>query len=160
MSDRWDRHFLRLAFVHAQMSKDPSTKVGAIVVGPDRGIISAGFNGFPRGIADAPDRLNDRDTKMRLVIHGEMNAILAAAKSGSAVGGCSLYVAATDASGSIWGGPPCIRCTVEAIQAGIIEFVSWPARSAPSRWAESLREARAVIEEAGLLYREIEPDGI
>lgn len=59
---RWDRHFLRLAAEHARMSKDPSTKVGAVIVGPDREIRSAGFNGFPRGIEDTDERLHDRET--------------------------------------------------------------------------------------------------
>jgi dCMP deaminase len=158
MSERWDRHFLRLALEHARMSKDPSTKVGAVIVGPDREILSAGFNGLPRGIADTADRLGDRDTKLKLIVHGEMNAILAAARSGVRVKDCTLYMAATDASGTIWGGPPCVRCTVETIQAGIKEIVSWPMRTAPTRWHADLMVARELLEEAGIRYREIEGD--
>lgn len=155
MSNRWDSHFLELALTHARMSKDPSTKVGAIITGPDREIVSAGFNGFPRGIADTPARLNDRDTKMRLVVHGEMNAVLAAARAGTRLKGCTLYVAATDQSGMIWGGPPCVRCTVEVIQAGIAEIVSFPMKSAPSRWHDDLVMARYLLREARITYREI-----
>lgn len=154
---RWDRHFLGLAFAHAKMSKDPSTKIGAIIVGPDREIVAAGFNGFPRGIADTPERLNDRDTKIKLVVHAEMNAILAAARIGSAVKDCTMYMAATDASGAVWGGAPCVRCTVETIQAGIAEVVSWPIKTAPSRWRSDLEEARLLLAEAGVVFREIEP---
>lgn len=158
MSERWDRHFLRLALEHARMSKDPSTKVGAVIVGPDREILSAGFNGLPRGIADTAERLNDRETKLKLIVHGEMNAILAAARSGVRLKGCTLYVAATDSSGKIWGGPPCVRCTVETMQAGIEEIVSWPMRTAPERWHGDLVIARGLLEEAGIRYREIEGD--
>ena len=43
MSHRWDSHFLRMAYEVARMSKDPSTKVGAIIVGPDREMRSSGF---------------------------------------------------------------------------------------------------------------------
>lgn len=154
-NDRWDHHFLQLALAHAAMSKDPSTKVGAVIVGPDREIISAGFNGFPRGILDSDERLNDRDTKMRLVVHGEMNAILAAARRGIALKGCVMYVAATDKSGMVWGGPPCTRCTVETIQSGIGEIVSYPIKSAPSRWHDDLQYARALLIEAGIAYREV-----
>lgn len=76
MSNRWDVHFLDLAATHARMSKDPSTRVGSVIVGPDREIRSVGFNGFPRGIEDTYARLHDRDTKLKLVVHGEMNAML------------------------------------------------------------------------------------
>lgn len=155
MSVRWHNHFLQLALDHALMSKDPSTKVGSVIVGPDREVRSMGFNGFPRGIADTPERLNDRDMKMKLVVHGEMNAILAAARIGVSVRGCTLYIAATDNSGNVWGGCPCTRCTVEAIQSGIGGVVSRPGKSAPSRWADDIAFARTILDEAGIPFREI-----
>lgn len=156
MNERWDHHFIKLAVAHARMSKDPSTRVGAIIVGPDREIRSAGFNGFPRGIADTPERLNDRDTKLRLVVHGEMNAILAAARVGIPLKGCTLYLAATDQSGTVWGGAPCTRCTVEIVQAGIQHIVAPPLRLAPSRWHDDCAFAQSLLDEAGLSFREIE----
>ena len=57
MSNKWDLRFLELARHISDWSKDPSTKVGCVVVGPDREIRSTGFNGFPRGIKDDDDRL-------------------------------------------------------------------------------------------------------
>lgn len=126
MINRWDLHFINMAIENAKMSKDPSTKVGAVIVGPDREIRSTGFNGFPRGIADTEERLNNREKKLELVVHGEMNAVLNAARIGTALKGCTMYLAATDSSGLIWGGAPCIRCTVEIIQAGISEIVAPP----------------------------------
>lgn len=155
MSDRWDRHFLQLAADHARMSKDPATRVGSVIVGPDKEIRSAGFNGFPRGIADTLDRLSDRDTKLKLVVHGEMNAVLAAARIGTPLKGCTMYLAATDSTGEIWGGPPCTRCTVEVIQAGITEIVSWPFKDVASKWKADIEQARALLAEAGIAYREI-----
>lgn len=137
------------------MSKDPSTKVGAVIVGPDREIRSTGFNGFPRGIADTDERLNDRDIKLSLVVHAEMNAILNAARIGVSLKGCTLYLTATDDSGAVWGGAPCTRCAVEIIQSGITEIVSRPFKLVPSRWEESVKTARMLLEEAGILYREI-----
>lgn len=156
MSDRWDRHFLDMALLNARMSKDPSTKVGAVIVGPDREIRAAGFNGLPRGIADMPDRLNDRDTKLKLIVHAEMNAILNAARVGVSVKGCTMYLAATDASGAVWGGPPCTRCTVETIQAGIACVVSHPFKTEPSRWKDDIEIARGLLTEACVHYHEIE----
>lgn len=156
MTNKWDNHFINLAVEHAKMSKDPSTQVGAVIVGPDKEIRSTGFNGFPRGIADTPERLNDREAKLELVVHGEMNAVLNAARIGVSVKGCTLYLAATDDSGLIWGGAPCVRCTVEIIQSGIAEIVAPPFKNTPSRWLDSIKKARALLEEAGIKYREVE----
>ena len=155
MSEKWDRHFLGMALYHSRMSKDPSTRVGSVIIGPDREILSAGFNGFPRGIEDTPARLADRDTKLLLVVHAEMNALLAAARTGMRLKGCTLYLAATDDSGEVWGGPPCTRCTVEIIQVGISEIVSFPIRTAPSRWAGDLTTAKSLLYEARIQYREL-----
>lgn len=157
MGDRWDRHFLQLCLDHARMSKDPSTRVGSVIVGPDREIRSAGFNGFPRGIADTEERLNDRELKNRLIVHGEMNAILAAARVGIPLKGCTLYLAATNDSGMVWGGSPCTRCVVEIIQAGIAEVVSFTQKSVPSRWHEDIAFAGTLLVEAEVAYRELEP---
>ena len=155
MNDKWDRHFLGMALYHSRLSKDPSTRVGSVIVGPDRELLSAGFNGFPRGIADTPERLNNRETKLQFVVHAEMNALLAAVRTGMRLKGCVLYLAATDDSGMIWGGPPCTRCTVEIIQVGISEIVSYPIKTAPSRWHSDLLVSRSLLDEAGVKYREL-----
>lgn len=152
---RWDQHFLQLSIDHARMSKDPSTKVGAVVVGPDREIVSMGFNGFPRGVIDSTFRLGNREEKLRLIVHAEMNAVLGAARHGTRTKGCSLYLAATDASGDVWGGPPCTRCAVELIQAGISEIISCPPKQVPSRWADDLALSKNILIEAGVTYREV-----
>ena len=157
MSERWDRHFLGLALAHAAMSKDPLTKVGAVIVGPGRSILSAGFNGLPRGVADTEARLCDRDVKLKLIVHAEMNAVLAAARLGVRLDGTTLYLAATDDSGMVWGGPPCTRCAVELIQAGIAEIVSHPVKAVPSRWHADLAVSRDLLAEVEMLYREVAP---
>jgi dCMP deaminase len=138
------------------MSKDPSTKVGAVIVGPDRELRSTGFNGFPRGIADTSERLDDRDTKIKLVVHAEMNAILNAARFGVPLKGCTLYLVAMNDEGLVWGGPPCSRCTVEVIQTGIQTIVSYPKKSVPSRWHEDLLLSDSLIKESGMNYIEVE----
>lgn len=150
---RWDEYFLQMALTTARMSKDPSTKVGAVLV-RNRTVLSTGFNGFPRDIAD-DSRLTRREEKLEIVVHAEMNAVLAAARMGTSIDGSTIYVAATDGTQEIWGGPPCVRCTVECMQAGVIEYVSRPAKLAPSRWQDSLRKAENLIREAGLIFREV-----
>ena len=101
MSDKWDKRFLHLAKHISEWSKDPSTKVGCIVVGEDREIRSTGFNGFPRGIEDKQERLEDREQKYPMICHAEENAIMHAARIGISLKGTTAYVT--------W--PPCSRCT-------------------------------------------------
>jgi dCMP deaminase len=157
ISERWDQHFLQLCLDHARMSKDPSTKVGAVIVGPDREIRSAGFNGFPRGIEDTHERLHNREIKYSLVVHGEMNAVLAAARVGTPIKGCTMYMAAMTGD-RVWGSAPCTRCTVELIQAGISEIVSFS--DAPSsNWEASVTEAACLLKEAGIGFRQIPYSG-
>lgn len=155
MTSKWDHHFLASALHKAGMSKDPSTRVGAVIIGPDYEERSSGFNGFPRGVADTPERLNDRETKLKLIVHAEMNAVCNAARIGVSVRGCTLYLAATDASGLVWGGCPCTRCSVEIIQAGIAEIASYGFKDCPSRWREDLEYAQEILREAGVRYREV-----
>lgn len=151
---RWDEYFMDVALRSARMSKDPSTKVGAVLV-KDNHILGTGFNGFPQGIKDNA-RLFVREQKLAIVVHAEMNAVLFAARKGIAIADSTLYVAACDTLGApAWGGPPCVRCLVECMQAGVKEYVSWPKKTAPSRWHESIEHAHRLIEEAGLLYREV-----
>ncbi len=65
----WNKRFLDLAEHVASWSKDPSTKVGAVVVDEKKRVVSLGYNGFPRGVLDIDSRYNDRDTKHLFVAH-------------------------------------------------------------------------------------------
>ncbi|MGX9443904.1 deoxycytidylate deaminase [Nitrobacteraceae bacterium UC4446_H13] len=102
----WHLRFLDLARHVAAWSRDPSTQVGAVIVRPDRTIASVGFNGFPRGVEDYPDRYADRPTKYQFVVHAEANAILNAHRS---VAGCALYSTLFT----------CNECAKLIVQAGI-----------------------------------------
>ena len=160
MSYRWDMYFLGHALLCAHQSKDPSTQVGCVIVGPDREIRATGFNGLPRGLADTQERLFNRELKLQLIVHAEQNAVCAAARVGVSVKGCTLYLAATDAGKSVWGGCPCTRCLVHVAQAGIIEIVSHPFKNMPSRWLDDITQSRLLAQEMGILVREIPyPDG-
>lgn len=144
---KWDRRFLQLAEHVAGWSKDPSSQVGAVIVRPDKSIASLGFNGFPRGMSDAPELYEDRETKYARVVHAEMNAVLSANEP---VRGYALYVT----------NPPCDRCMAHMIQAGIAKVV-WPATVALSyqeRWAESTRKSIAMLNEVGVVWDGWDPD--
>lgn len=149
-----DAELLHLALGIAEWSQDPNTRVGAVIVSEGR-IISNGFNAFPRGIAHTPERLADRDEKLKRIICAERRAILSAARDGTTTSGGILYLAKTDDSGMTWGGPPCSRCAAEVIECGIVKVVSLPARSTPSKWDEDAVFALEMLGEAGVMYREV-----
>ena len=144
MSGKWDQRFLKLAEHISGWSKDPSTKVGCVVVGEDREIRSTGFNGFPRGIADDMERLSDREQKYPLICHAEENAIMHAARIGLSLKGCTAYVT--------W--PPCTRCARSLIQAGVIEVVYPQESEVPERWMADFEMSTQMMGEAGLTIRQ------
>jgi dCMP deaminase len=144
MSAKWDQRFLKLAAHISGWSKDPSTKVGCVVVGEDREIRSTGFNGFPRGIADDSERLSDREQKYPLICHAEENAIMHAARIGLSLKGCTAYVT--------W--PPCTRCARSLIQAGVIEVIYPQDSTVPERWMADFDISTAMMGEAGLTVRQ------
>lgn len=144
MSEKWDQRFLKLAEHISGWSKDPSTKVGCVVVGEDREIRSTGFNGFPRGIADDMERLSDREQKYPLICHAEENAIMHAARIGLSLKGCTAYVT--------W--PPCTRCARSLIQAGVIEVVYPQESEVPERWMADFEMSTQMMGEAGLTIRQ------
>lgn len=158
--DELDRLRLRLCLEKARRSRDPNTKVGAILTkGADTvGIVAGGFNRFPRGIAETAERLADREVKNALMVHAEQAAILGAARLGAATERCSLYIAATDDTGAVWGGPPCAsRCLPIVLEAGIREIVTYPFKAGPSKWAGEVGRSRELLAEAGIIYREVTP---
>ena len=108
----WDERFLSLAHHVSQWSKDPRTKVGAVIVDQKKRVISLGYNGFPRGVEDTPERYDDRPTKHLFVAHAERNAL---DNSPMSVEGCTLYVPLV----------PCSECAKSIIQRGIARVVSY-----------------------------------
>lgn len=134
---------MKLATHISEWSKDPSTKVGCVVVGPDREIRSTGFNGFPRGIQDSDERLTNRDLKYPLICHAEENAIMHAARIGLALKGCTAYVT--------W--PPCTRCARSLIQAGVSEIVIPSGLEIPDRWRDDFEMSMGLLREAEVTIR-------
>ena len=143
MNEKWDRRFIDLALHISGWSKDPSTKVGCVVVGEDREIRSTGFNGFSRGIEDSMERLEDRELKYPLICHAEENAIMHAARIGISLKDCTAYVT--------W--PPCTRCARSLIQAGVIEVVYPGDIEIPDRWIEDFERSSSMMKEAGVITR-------
>lgn len=141
--DKWDLRFLRLAQEVAQWSKDPSTKVGAVLVSPDNlRVMGVGYNGFPRGMCDHEELYEDRETKYSRTIHAELNAVL----NSQATEGCTAYVTA----------PPCTACALTLIQSGILRVVCQkPSADLLSRWGDSIDKTKGFLMEAEVEYMEI-----
>jgi dCMP deaminase len=136
----WDRRFLDLCEHIATWSKDPSTKLGSVIVDDKKRIVSVGYNGFPRGVFDYEERYNDRPTKYLFVAHAERNALDNAPMM---VDGCTLYVALE----------PCVECAKSIIQKGIKKVVTYrPMREDIFNWNIS----RQMFNESGveLIYVE------
>ena len=143
MIGTWDKRYTNMAKEVASWSKDPSTKVGAVVIGSQGQILSQGYNGFPRGISDFDWRLNDRPTKLKLVVHAEMNCIYNASFNGTSLKDTSLYV---------YGLPVCSECAKGVIQVGIKHvFMCYP-KDINDKWRKSFKDTSAMFDEAGVEY--------
>ena len=102
---RFDDIFMDLAVSLAKRSHCIKAQVGAVLTRDTR-IISIGYNGPPAGTHNCDDEFPDvgcpRDSKgsCSLALHAEQNAILYAAKNGSAIEGATIYITLS----------PCIAC--------------------------------------------------
>jgi dCMP deaminase len=134
-----DKWALDLAELVATRSRDPNTKVGAVILRPDKTIVAAGYNGFARNVNDDPEIYLDKPRKLLRVVHAELNAILT---SREPLHGCTIYVSPLH---------PCSQCAAAIIQSGITRVV---ARTDLTRtnttWAESFKEATEMFEEANV----------
>jgi len=134
MDDRelkWDRRFLKIAESISEWSKDPSTKVGAIITN-DIKIVSMGYNGLPQSTPDYPEILNVREVKYQYIIHAEVNAVLSAKQD---LKGCTIYTSPF---------LPCPRCASILVQSGISRVVSSKCKN--ERWKQSLKESKYFME--------------
>ena len=125
----------------ASWSKDPSTKIGAIAVGKKGQLLAQGYNGFPRGVEDCPNKYKDRILKYDYIVHAEENAIYNACTNGVSLEGASMYVT---------GLPTCHRCAKAIIQVGIKRvFIR---AKVPERWIDSWALTQSLFKEAGIYY--------
>ena len=141
MDEKWDDRFIELAKFVASWSKDPSTQVGAVIANSNtKRVVSMGFNGFPAGVEDTADRLGTREIKYEMVVHAESNALLFA---GPAAEGCTLYVTPL---------PPCARCAVLIIQAGISRVVCPTPDKSKEPWKTQSQISETMFGEAGVQF--------
>lgn len=139
-------NILRQMDVVSDNSRDTTTKVGAIVIGPDGEPRASGYNDFPRGVDDFVLERRERPLKYKWTEHAERNAFYNAARVGVSLKGCTLYVT--------W--IPCCDCARGVIQTGISRVIvdgrnleekkkHWAAR-----WKEDCLITIQMFEEAGI----------
>ena len=139
MESKWIARFTDLTKEIASWSKDLGTKVGSVIVRPDRTICSVGFNGFPRGIEDNPYAIANRDAKLFRTIHAELNAILSAKEP---LNGYSIFV---------WPFQPCSQCAAAIIQSGIKDvYCPFNDHLNNERWSDSFMSALQMLDEANV----------
>lgn len=139
---KWDKRYLRIAREAARWSKDPNKKCGAVVI-KDGKVQGVGYNGFPVNVKDTKRRLHDKDLKLKIVVHAEVNAIVAAECKGD-----SIYV---------WPQLPCGQCLGLIIQVGIKRVVTMPL-DPETDWDQDL--VLEIAKEAGIkivTYSSINP---
>lgn len=113
MRDDWDQYFMKFAEQASTRGTCDRKKVGAVIV-RDRTILSTGYNGAVRGTphCDEVGHLMEHDHCVRTA-HAEANAIVQAARNGTAIDGGTIY---TNAS-------PCFICFKLIANAGIKRIV-------------------------------------
>lgn len=141
----WDTYFMTLVYVVSMKSKDQSTNIGAVVVGPDNEIRTTGYNSFPRGINDNVPERQIPDEKYFWFAHGEKNAIDNASRIGVSLKNCIMYTQAT----------PCMDCARSIVQSGIKEVVIhslWEDKIGDI-WKKNAKRTRQLFNEAGVNLR-------
>lgn len=144
----WDLKFLKLAMHIASWSKDPSSKVGCVIVGPNKEVRSTGYNGFPRGVDDSVAVRYARPDKYLWTEHAERNAIYNAARAGIPLDGCSMYMP--------WF--PCVDCARAIVQTGIRGLVAAVPNWNDEKWGLHFKVAKALFDEVGIGLRLVDMD--
>lgn len=137
MTKNWTDYFLEMAHLVSSKSKDPSTKVGCVVITEDKVVAATGYNGLPRGVEDKAERM-ERPAKYLWTSHAEENAVAQAARVGMKLKGGTAFVTHM----------PCSRCARTLIQAGIENVVV--DRGMTSMPQEEFDVAMQMFKEAGV----------
>jgi dCMP deaminase len=135
---KWDLRFIEMAEHIAQWSKGPRTRVGAVVVRPDKSIASLGYNGPPRGFDDEAFLAMERSEQHKIVIHAEDNAVNQACFAEN-FAGYTIYVTHM----------PCKECAAKIIQAGIRRVVAYCGQLSAD-WRASAEEAQRMFIDANV----------
>jgi dCMP deaminase len=147
----FDELFMREVYLIASKSKDPMTKIGAVLVKDNHSILR-GYNGIVQGVKDLPERM-ERPEKYDWMSHAERNVFYLAARLGISSDRTTLYTQ----------GLPCCQCADGVIQSGIEEIVlhkQWEdlipqikANNSDRPWTEVGYKSGVKFYEAGITIR-------
>lgn len=142
-SDKWSKHWLKVAQVISEPSKDPSTKVGAVIIGASNEVLSTGYNGQCRGADDGvPERL-ERPEKYFHFEHAERNAIYNAARNGIKLEGSTIYCTLL----------PCMDCARAIVQSGIKKVVTQKlTKELNYNWLDHFQRSKELFRECNVEY--------
>lgn len=101
---------MQIAETVATKSKDPSSKMGCVIVDPKKRVVSLGYNGMVQNADESKMTLSERPMKYYFAIHSEMNALIFAHQD---LTGCTVYNRVAT----------CENCLKYCLQAGIKRFV-------------------------------------
>ena len=142
---KWDEYFYKMANLVATKSKDESTKIGAVIVGPDNEIRSTGYNSFPSGIDDDVADRQTRPEKYYWIEHAERNALYNAAKIGVSTKECVMYLNC---------GIPCCDCARGIINSGIKKiYICDQDITKSTHWTEHSKRSKIMFEESGVVLK-------
>jgi dCMP deaminase len=147
--EKWTGRLLKMAKYVATWSKDPSTKVGAVITTEDGKPVSWGFNGIPMGVDDSKEGRYIRPYKYKWFAHAERNAMDLASRTD--LSGCVMFVTFS----------PCTNCAQSIIQRGIRTLVvdeDYTSDKMPEHWKEDMKVAVEMLEEAGVKILARRPD--
>ena len=145
----WDELYMNMCYEVASRSPDESTHSGCYIATMDNTPISFGYNGYPRGIANSPER-QQRPLKYKYFEHCERNAFYNAGRQGKSCLGAKIYVN--------W--LPCADCARGIIQQGLSEVIvhsdgqkAFMMSRNDTVWGEDHNMVTDMLTEAGVAFR-------
>ena len=153
----WDQLYITMCYLVGMRSLDNHTHVGSVITDSDNVLVATGYNSLPRGIEVDEDEIRlsrENNAKYYWIEHAERNAIYNAARRGTILKGCKLYVP--------WN--PCTDCARAIIQTGIAEVIihqngqEFYDKYTNGKWLESYKIMATMFKEAGIKVRYIKCD--
>lgn len=139
--DKAIKYFQVTRYMAELFSKDPSRKVGTMLLKPGTlQILSVGYNGFARGVDETKEERWARPMKCNFCVHSEINSICNAARSGISIEGSIAIVTLY----------PCCDCCRALIQSGVICVVTLPPDFDDPHWGEQFKISKLMMDEAGI----------
>lgn len=138
-SEKWLNRFMKIAEDVSEWSKDPSSKIGAVIISNTGRILATGYNGFSSRFNDTEDLYQNREFKYSRIIHAEMNALINALNYGINIDNSLLFV---------YGLPVCNECAKIISNTNIKTVVMKYKHS--EKWEESFKITKEIFKECGI----------